>query len=211
MGLGSVAKSEYHYGGSWRPNTKKFAGGGPKNPSPWTEEHAERKFNGEVRARPGGFYQLGVLKGPLDAPEAVATFQDEGHTVKVEFFDNEFRPVLTYLFVDKDLPDGMFLNPQGIQRPGDLLMRAVTRTEWTGEPGPHGMEKKHVTVRQHSNLGTTRVGPLHIEPEDRVPENDWHTDPEIDVSGDGFWEPVATFGDWDRWFVRDRPGVKLFD
>ena len=33
---------------------------------------------------------------------------------------------------------------------------------------------------------------------------------QVDVSGDGFWEPVAAFGDWDRWFVRDRPGVPGF-
>ena len=206
-----VVGSEYHLGGGWISHEKLFGGNVDRRDLPWDDAYGERVFRGEILSTPGGFYQLAVLKGPLDAPEAVATFQDAGHTVKVEFFDDEFRPVLAYLFVDQDLPDGMFLNPEGIQRPGDLLLRAVTKSAWTGELNRMGMEKRDILVRQHSNLSLTRVGPLVIEPEDRVPENDWHEDPDVDVSGNGFWERVATFGDWDRWFVRDRPGVKLFD
>ena len=38
---------------------------------------------------------------------------------------------------------------------------------------------------------------------------DWRVDPAVDPSGDGFWEPVPEFGDWERFLVRDRPGVEV--
>lgn len=77
--------------------------------------------------------------------------------------------------------------------------------------GDTGKPRLAWRTRQHSNLGTTRLLADHHPGSQGGPEAEWHVDPEVDVSGDGFWEPVATFGDWDRWFVRDRPGVKLVD
>ena len=201
--------SSYHLGAAWGGSPKRL-GGDFNHELPWTDDYAERVFNGEIK-QVRNFYQLAVLKGPLESPVAVASFQNAGHTVKVEFLDDEFRTVLTFLFVDQDLPDGMFLNPKGIQRPGDLLLRSVADTRWTGEPGTAGLERFETDRRQHSNLGTTRMLRHWVPDIERGPEAEWHVDPEVDVSGDGFWEPVATFGDWDRWFVKDRPGVKLFD
>lgn len=202
---------EYHVAAGWRNSPVRLIAGRGCDPLPWSDAYAKRVFNGEFPNTSGGFYQLLVLKGPLESPVAVASFQNAGHTVKVEFLDDEFRTVLTFLFVDQDLPDGMFLNPKGIQRPGDLLLRSVADTRWTGEPGTAGLERFETDRRQHSNLGTTRMLRHPVHGIERGPEAEWHVDPDVDVSGDGFWEPVATFGDWDRWFVRDRPGVKLFD
>ena len=203
---------EYHVAAGWRNSPVRLIAGRGCDPLPWTDAYAKRVFNGEFPNTSGGFYQLVVLKGSLESPVAVASFQNAGHTVRVDFLDSEFRKELTYVFGNFRLgPDDMFLHDDGIQRPGELLIRDVIRTSWTGDIEGAGVERRETLVRQHSNLGTTRVGPLEIAPEGRVPENDWHVDSDVDVSGDGFWEPVATFGDWDRWFVKDRPGVKLFD
>lgn len=39
--------------------------------------------------------------------------------------------------------------------------------------------------------------------------HEWREDPAVDVSGEGFWERVPEFGDWERFLVQDRPGVKV--
>lgn len=214
MQTGSISvghNERYHLGTGWRQDPSRLVAGRGREPLPWAEEYAERVFNGEFPVTASGFDQLVVLKGSLDAPEAVASFQNEGHTVKVEFFDDQLRTELTYLFADARLgPDDTFLHDDGVQRPGDLLLRDVTCIRWTGERGISG-ETFNADTRQYSNLGTTRVLRHPFPGIVRGPEVEWHVDPEVDVSGDGFWEPVATFGDWDRWFVRDRPGVKLVD
>ena len=71
------------------------------------------------------------------------------------------------------------------------------------------LKKSESLHRYFSNRGQTRDKSALLH--SAYPKRDWYEDPDVDVSGPGFWEPVATFGDWDRWFVRDRLGVKLFD
>ena len=107
-------------------------------------------------------------------------------------------------------PDDLFLHDDGVRKPAHLFLKLAIADTFSGERTKAGTLKKSESLHRYfSNRGQTRFKSILLDSD--YPKRDWHEDPEVDVSGDGFWEPVATFGDWDRWFVRDRPGVKLFD
>ena len=202
--------SSYHLGAAWSESQKRF-GGDFNHELPWTDDYAEQVFNGEIK-QVRNFYQLAVLKGSLDAPEAVAVFQEQGRFVKVDFLDTAFRPELSYRFMTFGTAHDPEWDPShGGQRPEHLFCQVVDSIGYVeGQENASRAAKSFFLQRYFSLRGMTRYKDKLVG--SSLPSRfDWHVDPEVDVSGDGFWEPVATFGDWDRWFVRDRPGVKLFD
>ena len=117
------------------------------------------------------------------------------------------RQELEYRFTDH-APESV-LSPDGVQRTGSLFLNSATGFGYTGERDRYRNPiKARMLHRLNSNTGLSRLS-VAIDDPDRPYSGP--AEEQLDVSGDGFWEPVATFGDWDRWFVRDRPGVKLFD
>lgn len=204
----------FHWGGGFRRDTGVMAPGDPDLPDlPWSEEYARTVFRGDhVKGKKGygglpPFYCLSVLKRVDGVPVAVASFQKIGHVVGVEFLDAELRTELKYVFSDH--AQELTLSPDGVQRPGDLFLKSATGVGYGEGKNRYG---NPVTARQihrlNSNTGLSRVHAALDYP-DRPYSGP--AEEQLDVSGDGFWEPVATFGDWERWFVKDRPGVKLFD
>lgn len=196
----------FEYGYLWNANLSELTSGGRTGaPMPWSDDFAELVFHGEHVI--GGLVNLSVLKRVDGVPVAVASFQRAGHTVKVEFLDSEMRTELDYTFTDH--AQELTLSPDGLQRPDDLFLAHVILFAYSGERNRYGNPvKSRQLQRLNSNTGLCRVS-ARI---DRVdPPYSGPAEEQLDVSGDGFWEPVATFGDWDRWFVRDRPGVPGFD
>lgn len=179
---------------------------------PWDDSYAEEVFRGEhpLSGSSGGLppsFRLVVLKRVDGVPVAVATFEKIGHVVGVEFLDAELRTELKYVFTDH--AQELTLSPDGVQRPGELFFAHVISIGYGEGKNRYGrpVTRKQIQ-RGYSNMGYTSVN-VEIDDPDRPYSGSLRED--IDVSGDGFWEPVATFGDWERWFVKDRPGVKLFD
>ena len=195
----------FEYGYLWNSTLSELTDGGSGTPMPWSDDFAESVFLGEHVI--AGLVNMTVLKRVDGVPVAVAAFQNAGHSVSVEFLDAELRTELAYTFTDH-APETV-LSPDGVQRPDDLFLWNVTSFGYSGELDRYRDPVKSRQIqRGYANTGKTGVN-LDIED----PEQPYMgvRSEVLDVSGDGFWEPVATFGDWDRWFVKDRPGVKLFD
>jgi len=183
---------------------------------PWPDDFAEQIFAGR-----GEHAHMTVVCGSLDGPRASMIFGSldwlaGGSSAEVSFLDDDGFDVLSYMFKHVDAHDDFFVDG-GVRREQCMFLRSIVRTRYSGERDRYGSKvKKEVLTRSFRTDGMTRVtvgladrevlGPDWVDP-----RFDFRVDDEIDVSGDGFWEPVATFGDWDRWFVQDRPGIKLFD
>ena len=166
-------------------------------------------------------------------PVAELAVREFGTYVRAIWFEylpcGRVVPELTYHFYrEREADDDMFTPDHGVFRDGHLFVASIQRDVYddarTAEIGhPYESEKLN---RLFSTDGKTRLshrirgdlvqqrGRIERVFKDRlVPEGplgyDWRVDPAVDTSGDGFWEPVPEFGDWERFLVRDRPGVKV--
>ena len=200
----------YQYAGAWRSDTCSVVTGGLDRPElPWSDDYAERVFNCEFPPVPSRDKDLpsievfAVLQQVDGAPTAVADFQNLGHTVRIDFLDANGWPELLYYFLD--INGRSLFDKGGVLRPGDLFLTNIIAIEYSGEKDRYGNPVKKSELHwTHRNSGGIEVSAMIDDPDN--PYNG-PASLEVDVSGDGFWEPVATFGDWDRWFLRDRPGV----
>ena len=98
----------------------------------------------------------------------------------------------------------------GVRRKGALFLTNIVSFEYSGTLDRYGNPVKSRQL-QRTITNTTIESEVSVEIDELGPPYSAEAVAMVDVSGDGFWEPVATFGDWDRWFVRDRPGVPGFD
>lgn len=169
-------------------------------PQPWDEEYARKVFDGEISDFPS-HADFGVIKSVGGKDVAAATFQTMFNTgiqsVSIVFFDQKRRNAGRYLFVSG--PTDLILHPDGIQRDKHLFLKHVDSIVYTGQVDQYGVPvQRERLVRMFNSRGQTLSYPDIEDPSNPYPRTDWHTDPEVDTSGDGFWEPEATFGDWDR-------------
>lgn len=210
-----MSKVRFDYGGGWRPALGQLVPAGGLNPRPdlpWDDSYAAEVFRGE-HPLSEGFGGLPpdcpfvVLKRVDEVPVAVATFENAGHVVGVEFLNDDYYDELKYIFTDHQ-PETT-LSPDGVQRPGSLFLAHIALRGYGPGLDQYGAPRPiRLLQRLNRNTGMSSVSESQRDP---AQPYEGPLEEELDVSGDGFWEPVATFGDWDRWFVRDRPGVKLFD
>jgi len=167
-------------------------------------------------------------------PIAQLAIRPHGSYVQAIWFerlsDGRFVKALQYEFWERGsaADDDLFMPLHGESRDGNLFVaRAhsysydVSRVDGAGNPFATEVMARFFSTGGQTSLVHQVRGDLvqqrgRIERvfKDRlVPEGplgyDWRVDPAVDPSGDGFWERVPEFGDWERFLVRDRPGVKV--
>lgn len=166
-------------------------------------------------------------------PVAELAVREFGSYVRAIWFEHlpcgRVVPELTYEFSsEREADDDMFTPKHGVFREGHLFVARIQRDVYddarTAEIGhPYETERlsrifstDNRTSLSHYVRGdyTQQRGRKERVFKDKlIPKgplgHDWREDPDVDTSGDGFWEPVPEFGDWERFLVRDRPGVKV--
>lgn len=192
--------SEYHVGGP-RGQDGKF--------EEWPEDRAHGIFSGVIKEK----YDLGlpVIMGPPDAPAAHMLLQEQGRVVKVSFFNEDGFAALTYLFLSEESDLQGRLDGLPWPRPEQMLLTNVRRITYSGEFNKVGRPLPSESLqRVNRSDGTTSAGYDRALAGKQYHGSEWFGESTFDIESDDYWEPVATFGDWARWF-RDRPDVKLFD